>query len=230
MSCWKGIVGAPWLTALTTAIGLTLSLPMARQHIEQSMLVHMVVQMPLLVWSGARLMQYVQHHRILGLLVRWNAHGLTGFFLGVAVLTYWMLPSALDSAVVNAKVDALKITSLMLAGAALPHAFWLSTTTVQLFFVSTTVPMMVWLGMHFATTEQRLCNAYSLETQVHTGYGLMLLALLLATVWLAHVAKRLYAPRPGNLALPHTLATSPLNRAAIRKHPAAAVSDKACVR
>lgn len=191
MSISKGLGDTPWLTAMTTAIGLTLSLPMARHHIEQSMLVHMVAQMPLLVWAGARLMQHVQHHRILLLLARWNVHGLTGFFLGIAVLAYWMLPSALDSAVVNAKVDALKVTSLMLAGFALRYAFWLSISTVQLFFVGTTVSMMVWLGMHFVTTEQRLCNAYSLETQVHAGYGLTLLALTLATGWLIHVAKRL---------------------------------------
>lgn len=230
MSCSKDSVAAPWLTALTTAIGLTLSLPMARLHIEQSMLVHMVVQMPVLIWAGSRLMQHAQRRHILGLLARWNAHGLTGFFLGISILAYWMLPSALDSAVVNAKFDALKVISLMLAGAALRHAFWLSITTVQLFFVGTTVPMMVWLGMHFATTEQRLCNAYSLETQVHTGYGLTLLALALATVWLTHVANRLYAPRPGNLALPQAFSAIPLNRAAVRKHPAAAASDKACVR
>ena len=43
--------------------------------------------------------------------------------------------------------------------------------------------MMCWLGLYCATTELRLCNAYSLQSQVVTGWGLLALGLLLGLVW-----------------------------------------------
>jgi hypothetical protein len=39
--------------------------------------------------------------------------------------------------------------------------------------------MMCWLGIYFATTELRLCDAFSLQGQVATGWGLLVLDLLL---------------------------------------------------
>ena len=57
---------------------------------------------------------------------------------------------------------------------------------LQLFFIGYWVSMMCWLGIYFATTDLRLCNAYSLESQIATGWGLLSLGLLLGLAWLGN--------------------------------------------
>jgi hypothetical protein len=61
---------------------------------------------------------------------------------------------------------------------------------LQLFFIGYAVPMMIWLGLYFASVDLRLCNAYSLESQVRAGHGLAALALALGALWLAKMLRR----------------------------------------
>jgi len=48
--------------------------------------------------------------------------------------------------------------------------------------------MMVWLGLYYATTELRLCNAYSLESQLAAGKGLVVLGSAAGAAWLYYGA------------------------------------------
>jgi hypothetical protein len=43
--------------------------------------------------------------------------------------------------------------------------------------------MMLTLGRYFVTTDLRLCNAYSLQSQINTGHALVLLGLALGVAW-----------------------------------------------
>jgi cytochrome c oxidase assembly factor CtaG len=163
-----------------------LSVPPLRSVIEQSMAWHMVFQMPLLVLAGA-----LAHAawpprfgaRTLARLSAFNQYGLTGFMAAQVIIAYWMLPMALDRAVVQPPFDALKLLTLFISGLLLADAFKRAPNVLQLFFMGYWVPMMCWLGIYFATTELRLCNAYSLQSQVATGWGLLVLGLVLGMVW-----------------------------------------------
>jgi hypothetical protein len=171
---------------LTTLAGMGLSLPPLRVLIEQSMVWHMLVQMPLLVlagwcaaaaWAPAR-----------GL--RWNRYGLSGFMLAQCIAAYWMIPALVDRAVVLPSVDAAKLATLWLAGLALRLGYVQAPPLVQLFFIGYGLPMMAWLGLYLASTDLRLCNAYSLESQIRAGWGLVGLAAALGMAWLlGHVGK-----------------------------------------
>ena len=182
------------LAAVLSLAALALSLPPLRVLIEQSMVWHMLVQMPLLVLAGACAAAWAPARKL-----RWNRFGLTGLLLALCVTTYWMIPAMVDRAVVLPAADAAKVTSLWLAGAALGVGLRQAPLTVQLFFVGYGVPMLAWLGWYMASTDLRLCNAYSLQSQLRAGWGLVGLAWLLGLAWAASVRHQLaHQPSPAS--------------------------------
>jgi hypothetical protein len=173
-------------------LGGMLSVPPARSLIEQSMAWHMVVQMPMLVAGGWWLMggggrggsvtlQSPSH---------WNQFGLTGFIAGQVIVAYWMLPLAIDRAVVLPQADALKLLSLLACGALLNASFRRSPSVLQLFFVGYAVSMLISTGVFLATTDRRLCNAYSLDSQLSAGAGVTALGIALGSAWAFQVYRR----------------------------------------
>jgi hypothetical protein len=177
-----------WLPAAVMVGGAALSLPPLRPLIEQSMVWHMLVQMPLLVLGGWLVAGHWRARQAPALLERFNRFGLTGFIVTTLVAGYWMIPSTIDRAVVMPGTDVAKIITLWLCGAALRHSMQRAPLLVQLFFLGYTLPMMVWLGLYYATADLRLCNAYSLESQLAAGNGLVVLASAAGAVWLYYGA------------------------------------------
>jgi hypothetical protein len=175
------------LAAALTAAAVALSMPPLRRLIEQSMAWHMVVQMPLLMLAGWVFAQAASTRRtrpnVSNALAAWNQFGLTGGLTVLVLLAYWMLPSSIDRALVVPTADAFKVASLWLGGALLKHSGQRAPLMVQLFFVGTALPMLVWAGLYFANTDLRLCNAYSLSSQIAAGQSLATLAVLLAVCW-----------------------------------------------
>jgi hypothetical protein len=201
MKSWRRFTSTA--AVAVTLLAVALSVPPLRSLIEQSMVWHMVVQMPLLALGGWLLMSaaghWPQHQRLhqprpaltrwATQLGAWNRYGLTGFIAALMVFAYWMLPLTLDRAVVLPTADALKVISLLAAGALLRHSFTHSPAVLQLFFMGSAVPMAMWLGSYFASTDLRLCNAYSLQSQVNTGWSLAALAAALGALWLLGVVR-----------------------------------------
>jgi hypothetical protein len=164
-------------------VGVGLSIKPARQLIETSMVWHMAIQMPLLLLIG-----WLCATRYSGLSrIRWwntyNQQGLTGMLLASFVLAYWMLPIAIDQALVRYSSDLIKIISLIVCGAILRDFFYRAHRVIQLFFLGYTLSMLAWLGIYFTSTDLRLCNAYSLESQAQAGRALLGLAIFLGWVW-----------------------------------------------
>lgn len=175
-----------WLAASVTTVAVALSVPPLRSIIEQSMAWHMVVQMPLLVLGGWLASRALPAVRALSRVAAFNQFGLTGFILAQAITAYWMLPSAIDRAVVMPIFDVLKLVTLVVSGLLLANAFRRAPTALQLFFIGYWVSMMAWLGIYLATTDLRLCNAYSLQSQVSTGWGLLALGVATGAAWLGN--------------------------------------------
>jgi len=177
-----------WLAALGIGtLSMALSAPPLRSLIEQSMLWHMVVQMPMLVLGGWLMMGAARNTVLPTRLASWNRYGLTGFIAAQAIAAYWMLPLAIDRAVVLPAADLAKLATLLACGGLLRHSVDRAPAVLQLFFIGYAVPMMIWLGIYFASTDLRLCNAYSLESQVRAGQGLVVMASALGALWLANL-------------------------------------------
>ena len=181
------------LAAAALAVAVALSVPPLRAVIEQSMAWHMVFQMPLLVlagWLASRSLLPSFSMRAMRSWASFNQFGLTGFMAAQIIVAYWMLPSAIDRAVVLPAVDALKLLTLFIGGMLLADAFKRAPAALQLFFMGYWVSMMAWLGIYFATTDLRLCNAYSLQSQINTGWGLLALDAALGVAWVVSVLKK----------------------------------------
>jgi hypothetical protein len=195
------------LRALALALGLTLvaaalSVPPLRSLIERSMVWHMVVQMPLLMlagwlcagaWSQKDIKSNSEstNESANQSPTTWNQFGLTGGLMALVVLAYWMLPSSIDRALVVPGTDALKLTSLWMCGALLRQSAFRAPLVLQLFFVGTALPMLMWAGLYFASTDLRLCNAYSLDSQIAAGRSLAALGAALGAWWTVRTAVRL---------------------------------------
>ncbi len=188
------------LALLLTSLAVSLSVPPLRVLIEQSMVWHMLVQMPLLVAAGACAAK-AWPRTTGGRWARFNRYGLTGFMLAQCITAYWMIPALVDRAVVLPGADAAKVATLWLAGLALRQGYAQAPLAVQLFFLGYGLPMLAWLGFHLASTEVRLCNAYSLESQLRAGQGLVALALVLGLIWAASVHRQLRSQAPSAAAL-----------------------------
>jgi hypothetical protein len=169
---------------------VALSAPPLRSLIEQSMLWHMVIQMPTLVLGGWLVMGAIRNTAVPAVMAAWNRYGLTGFIAAQAITAYWMLPLAIDRAVVLPAADGAKLVTLLACGALLRHSVDRAPAVLQLFFIGYAIPMMIWLGLYFASVDLRLCNAYSLESQVRAGHGLAALAVALGALWLAKLLRR----------------------------------------
>jgi len=178
------------LLAGGTAIGL--STPPMRALIEQSMVWHMAVQMPLLFAAGWFAMGAVSTARPLVELGKWNRYGLTGFIAVQAIVAYWMLPLAVDQAVVIPLADLTKITTILLGGTMIKHSFDRAPQVLQLFFIGYTVSMFAWLGLYFATTDLRLCNSYSSESQTNAGWAIAMLGVAIGLTWAITIGMHLF--------------------------------------
>lgn len=200
------------LAVLVGVCSIGLSVPPMRTLIEQSMLWHMAIQMPLLILTGWLLMASGAPLPAAGITMRtsqqtpmqtntqinsqgieWNVYGLTGFLFSFITITYWMLPSAIDRAVVLPSADVMKLMSLFACGASLRHSSARAPALIQLFFLGNFLAMMLWLGSYFLQTDLRLCNAYSLQSQINTGWCLIAWGLGIGVFW---GAKQLIAMRP----------------------------------
>ena len=189
-------------TLLALAIGAgacALSAPPLRSLIEQSMVWHMVVQMPMLLAAGWLFADRPGSAGGAGgagdgMLPRtWDHFGLTSFMIAQAIFSYWMLPSAIDRAVVLPSMDLLKLLSLFCGGLLLRRAMARSPSVLQLFVVGYAVSMLFAAGSFVATADQRLCNAYSLESQWKAGIGVVVLGAIISGVWLWGAIRKSFA-------------------------------------
>lgn len=178
------------LALMGLAVSVAMSLPPGRRLIEQSMVWHMAVQVPLLMAAGWLSMGAMSQARAWRWTADWNRYGLTGLLAAQVVLAYWMLPSAIDRAVVSPLADVLKVTTLLACGALLQSSVWRAPAVLQLFIVGSAVPMTVWLGVYFATTDRRLCNAYTLDSQTTAGICIAVWGVAVATAWVVVVLRQ----------------------------------------
>jgi hypothetical protein len=158
--------------------------PDLRHAVESNMTLHMLLQFPLLLLAGACAASLSPRgpHRAWA---RVDAHGLTSAVTVSCVAAYWMIPAALDAALLDPVVNLLKYASWWLGGAALASAWTRMRAGVRLFFLGNAGWMYASAGLMYQEAETRLCVSYLFDQQRWTGWGLVTVACLmgLAAVW-----------------------------------------------
>lgn len=151
------------------------ALPPLAPRLEAALPSHLLLQLPALVVAGALIVAALPR-RLRACLDLVNGGGAPGTVLAVLLLAYWMLPRALDAALVNTGTETAKLLSLPLVGAALRLSWrrlgFIGRSFVQLNAAS----MLLAIGLLLIYSPVRLCNAYLLDGQQTAGNGLVALA------------------------------------------------------
>jgi hypothetical protein len=167
-------------TVLAACVWLALTMPPLRAWLEASMVLHMLVQLPLLAWIGYCIGGAWMRSRLDGAAARtlagvqsFNAGGATGLLAASFVMVLWMLPRLLDLARLDAAVDALKFISVPAAGLAValswPRLPAIARAVVHLEVIAT----LFRFGWGYLAANERLCLAYLAGDQQRTGEFLL---------------------------------------------------------
>ena len=183
------------LLAGLAILPLMLLWPTLRHRIESAMLLHMLVEFPVLLAAGwatrdllvpLTMRQFPRTGRILALL-DWG--GLTGASVVTCVTMVWMIPAALDATLLVASVAAVKYASLWLAGFMLAGSWRRMAPEVLLFFVGNLAWTSATAGMLYMDTTSRLCANYLTDDQSNTGTGLVFFSLVLGALALRQIMR-----------------------------------------
>jgi hypothetical protein len=160
---------------------VALALPPAVAALESRMATHAAVQIPLLAAAGYLAARPLAARGALG---GWNGDGLPALLVAAGVGSVWMLPRAMDAALVHPVVEIAKFVSLpALVGAPLALGWRRLSPLVRGFVWANAISMLATLGWLYHAAPTRACNAYTLDAQRALGRALLAAAFALALGW-----------------------------------------------
>ncbi|WP_219726148.1 hypothetical protein [Castellaniella caeni] len=155
------------------AVWLSLGLPATRHWLEADMSLHMLVQLPLLAWTGWQLGRALPAP-LARRLAPWNLQGISGLLLASLVMAFWMLPIALDAATEAPSAALAKFLSLpLLLGLPCALSWPLAGFVTRGVFLVELIATLFRSGWLYLASPVRLCTSYLLDAQQSTGAGLL---------------------------------------------------------
>jgi hypothetical protein len=156
---------------LLVALLLLLGTPAARGWLESRMSLHMAVELPLLLLCGWLIAGAAPARW--RLVERVDAEGMLAATTASCVLALWMLPAALDMALVEPGVALLKYGLWICAGALLRRARARHSPVIAAFFLANAAWMTATAGLLYLDAEQQLCVNYLIDDQQAAGFALL---------------------------------------------------------
>lgn len=158
----------------------------ARPWLESTMARHMAIELPLLFaigWLASRPSRPAPDAGFSS----WNVSGTPALLAALFVSAFWMLPVALDAAVLDWRLAVVKAASLVAAGFATGWNWRRSGTVVQAFFLFNWCSMNLTAGLLYQGAPQQLCSVYLADQQEAAGRALVVWAIAVLTAWLAGI-------------------------------------------
>lgn len=172
---------------ISLGLFIFLAIPPVARFMESIMVIHMHMQMPMLIISGM-LMAPLLQKRFPDFFAKWNSTGIPGILLFSLIVSYWLLPRAMDEALTIPGVEVFKFISFpLLAGVPLRDS-WMKlgksvrNTTIGLFTL-----LFGGMGLLYTLTPFQLCNNYLIMEQYTLGWGFLLTAIGMA-IYLVYAA------------------------------------------
>lgn len=165
-----------------TILPSVLFLDDVRHFIESRMLLHMLLEFPMLFLSGAAVGALTLSCaggavRVVG---KMDYRGLTAITLVLCVSAYWMIPASLDNSLLQPGVAFVKYASWWFAGWMLALSWRRMSEVLRMFMLGNLCWMSGSVGLLYQASESRLCVNYLFGDQQLTGRALVVVA-----VWLA---------------------------------------------
>ncbi|WP_411282115.1 hypothetical protein [Gemmatimonas sp.] len=161
---------------MVVAVSVVAVTIIARNPLEQTMQRHMLMQLPMLFGAGMLFGYAAPPRKDVPAMGRgWNVQGVAGLLFASGVLATWMVPRALDAAVEHVAIDALKLLSVVAAGAIALHSWHVASTIVRTFVLGNMAWMTATIGMLLLDTLVRLCTSYGSSDQHETGIAMIAL-------------------------------------------------------
>ncbi|MCI2811088.1 hypothetical protein [Eoetvoesiella caeni] len=158
--------------------------------LEASMTRHMGLELPLLFivgWFAAR----VAGACLFQALAPWNAAGVPALTFSMIAVSVWMVPSALDYAVLLPGVALAKVISMVLAGMLAGLSWHRTNIIVQTFFIMNWFWMTFVVGMLYREAPQQLCSVYLADEQADAGLAMMGWTVIGLLLWAPGVIRKL---------------------------------------
>jgi len=154
-----------------------LALPPVTYLLESIMIFHMHMQMPLLVIAGFLMARFFQK-KFPQFFKSWNRNGVPGILLFTIVMGYWMLPRAMDDALMYQSVQLFKFISLpFLAGVPLRDSWQKISSAMKNGLIIFFTILFFAMGWLYIWWPEQLCNNYLIIEQVTLGWGFLTMAI-----------------------------------------------------
>jgi len=161
-----------------------LSLPIWRILLESSLINHMLIQIPLLVFAG----WIIGKGLLPSLLQKWNERGIPGLLIALFAMLFWMIPRWLDAALSEPHWEVIKfITVPLLIGVPLSISWPRISSFARAVVWTNAISMLIVVGWLYVTAPLRVCNNYLVNQQEAFGYSTMALALVISAYWIGVV-------------------------------------------
>jgi hypothetical protein len=159
----------------------------ARPWFEATMVRHMAIEIPVVFMIGW-VAAWRSGPRFSESFARWNAYDIPVILYATLVAMFWMMPVALDKAVLEPSWGILKMLSIVLAGLLLGACWSKVSLIVQSFIVLNAVSMLLSAGLLYQRAPGQLCSVYLSAQQSAAGEGLLAWAVAILAVWLVSVS------------------------------------------
>ncbi|MBI0577311.1 hypothetical protein IEC97_08055 [Neobacillus cucumis] len=155
-----------------------LSIPQVRTGLESTMVGQMVVQIPLLAFTGYLFGTSFRKHVWKPEWGQYNPDGIPGLFIAIFTSIFWLLPRSLDAALNSTTFELAKyLTAPLMIGLPLAFSWGRLSPVVKGFIWANVISMLFVMGWLYANAPIRLCNNYLKGQQVNLGITLIGLSL-----------------------------------------------------
>lgn len=152
--------------------------------LESSMILHMLVQLPLLAALG--FFCSLELSKLYTSLIRYaDDYGAVTFVFVTGVFMFWMIPSALDQSVTEWSYKISKYISVFFMGFVYGYGRLYMNPILHGVLKFEGWAMLCRFGYGYMVAPQRLCSNYLIEEQIVLGKIFLVLAAIIALYWSA---------------------------------------------
>lgn len=151
-----------------------LVMPPVISFFESVMLLHMLMQMPLLILVGFLLGETILQ-RYDYLFDQWNTTGIAGIVIVLFVTTYWMLPRAMDESLSIWYIEGFKFISLPVAGLFFRDSWKRLQIVGKSFLFLNYISMFAIMAWLYIDSPIQVCNNYLETEQQALGWGFLVI-------------------------------------------------------